>query len=99
MGDKYADHSHAKFRDEALRQEIGGGSIKSIRRNLQMQQRMTASDVPMAMDDKAERKREEMAGKRLSTVANIMCMQLTKALVDAVSKAMSDTDDSCDGDY
>ena len=64
-----------------------------------MQQRMTASDVPMAMDDKAERKREEMAGKRLSTVASIMCMQLTKALVDAVSKAMSDTDDSRDGDY
>ena len=60
---------------------------------------MTASDVPMVMDEKAERKRAEMAGKRLSTVASIMCMQLTKALVDAVSEAMSDTDDSSDGDY
>ena len=98
MGDKYADHSHAEFRDEALRQEIGGGSIKGIRRNLQLQQRMTASDGPMAVDDKAQRKREEMEGKRLSTVANIMSMQLAKSFTDMCHEIMSKMSDSSSDD-
>ena len=128
MGDKHYDHAYSEFRDEALRQERSGGSVKAL--NAKMKMRMTRSDALRSdaaapsskaeeyyqkvmenkvMDNtpsgiaeehyqqvmeimpsgkaeernrKDERKREEMAGKRLQTLANIMAMEIMGRMLD-----------------
>ena len=113
MGDKHYEHAYSEFRDEALRQERSGGSVKAL--NDKMKMRMTRSDTlrsdantpsgkaeecyqkvmeaqkvmesnPSGIAEeryrKDERKREEMAGKRLQTLANAMAMEMMGRMLD-----------------
>ena len=74
MGDKEIGHAYAEFRDEARLQEISGGRVKDIKAKLATQS-----------NEREQRKREEMAGKRqrqeteaLQYKAHIASMEVMK---------------------
>jgi len=91
MGDKHADHAYAEYRDEALRQELAGGSIKDIRRNLS--QRMTASE-PYAparteADAKQARKDSDKFGKQVRMMGEAAMMMFMSHIMSNPHLAMN----------
>ena len=80
MGDDLAVHSHTDFRIRALEQETSGGSVKQL--NIEQKEK-AAKEKQIYQAEKEERKREEMAGKRLLTAANIAVTSLMTKLLDS----------------